>query len=94
MSVEDLAAFFVVIFKFLVERSKEILYALQVVAEPLVCMWDEERDSKVIFGLLVGGGAPTCTTRGRTVRQKKKMYDSTKGYPGEDVPAHSHANFL
>lgn len=87
MSFEDLAVFFVVIFEFLVERSNEILDAFQVVVEPLACVWDEERVSKVIFGLLAGGSAPVCTTRGRTVRKKKKMYDCTKGYPGEDVAA-------
>ena len=85
MSFADLAVFFVTVFEFLVERSKEVLGVFHIVAESLACAWDEERVSKVIFASFVGGCAPTCETGGRTARRKKKTYDCTKEYPVEDV---------
>ena len=52
---------------------------------PLSCGLLEERVSKEILVVVVDGGALTETRRGRTVRRKRRVFDSTKGFPGEDV---------
>ena len=86
MSILGLVAFFVVL-EFCVERPKVIPGACQVVVGPLSCKWDEGCVAKVILVLFVGGGTSAVKTRGRTTLRKKRAYDCTLGYPGEDVAA-------
>ena len=52
---------------------------------PLSCGLLEERVSKEILVVVVGSGALTVMQRGRAVRRKSRTFDSTKGFPGEDV---------
>ena len=74
--------------QFLVVRSKEILKVCHVrVAGPLTYRWEDECVS-VILVLFVGGGASIFTKEGPTTLVKRREFDSTLGYPGEDV----HAN--
>ena len=89
MSIEGLVAFFV-FFEFCIERPKVFLWASHVVVEPLSRKQDEGCVAKVILVLLYGGGALIGTKRGRTASQKKKLYDCTKGYPGEAVATRPH----
>ena len=85
ISVEDFMAFFVVCLQFLVERSKVFVRVCQVVAGPLTFERDDECVSKVIPVLNSGGGALVFTTGGRTTLKKRRLFDCTMGYPGEDV---------
>ena len=85
MFVEDLL---VVLgcFLFCVERSKVARGLYHVVREPLVLALGEECVSKVIRPLIAGGAA--TKDGGRTTLQKreqKREFDSTRGYPGEDI---------
>ena len=90
MSFEDFVVFFVGCLQFLVERSKVVVCACQVVVGPLTRRCDDECVSKVISVLFFGGGAPACTMGGRTTLRKRRLFDCTMGYPGEDV----HKQFL
>ena len=84
-SFEDFMVFFVACLQFLVERSKVVVSACQVVVGPLAPGRDDECVSKVISVLFFGGGAPDCTMGGRTTLRKRRLFDCTMGYPGEDV---------
>ena len=86
MSILGLVTFFVAL-EFCVERPKVIPGACRVVAGPLSCKWDEGCVAKVILVLFVGGGASAGKTRVRTTLWKKRAYNCTLGYPGEDVAA-------
>ena len=86
MSFDDLAVLFVTMQIIRVERNWWPT-VLHVVVEPLLRGWLEERVSKEIFPVAVGGGAPIKVGGGRAVPRKCKVYDCTKGYPGEDVTA-------
>ena len=83
MSVEDVVVFFAFL-QFLVERSKEFLSLCQVVMGPLTCEHEDECVSKVILVTNFGGGEPAFAMGGRTTLRKRKEFDSTMGYPGED----------
>ena len=91
MEIEGLVTFFV-LFEFYVERPKVILGAFYVVAEPLFHTQEEGSVAKVILVVLlsVGGGSRNGTVGGRTTQRKKKLYDNTLGYPGEDVATRPH----
>jgi len=81
---EGLAVFFVVLQIFYIEKNRWPIVR-NVVAGPLSRGWFEERVSKEIFIVIVGSGALTATKRGRAVCRKCRVFDSTKGFPGEDV---------
>ena len=57
-----------------------------VVVEPLARGREGECVAKEIFVVFVGGGALTAK-RGRTTPAKTRVFDSTMGFPGEDVAA-------
>ena len=87
MSIEELL---VILGCFLccVERWKEIRGLYHAVREPLVQFSEEQCVSKVIVAVLIAGGAATCIDRGRTAlqqRRQKREFNSTKGFPGEDI---------
>ena len=83
-SFEGPAVFFVVLLFFRVEKSWSLLVR-HVVVGPLSCGWIKERVSKEFLLVVDGGGAPAAIRGGRAVPWKGKIYDSTKGFPGEDV---------
>ena len=84
MSVEG-AVMFLGFLRFLVARSKEFLPLSQVVAGPLAWEWEDESVAKVIPDIIFGGAAPIFTTGGRASPTESREFDSTMGYPGEDV---------
>ena len=73
----------------------EISWALSVVfyavAGPLGRDWEGELVAKEILVHLVGGGAPIWGNRGRTAPLQTKTFDSTMGFPGEDVDVQPQA---
>ena len=81
---EGLAVFFTVLLNFGVERNRWLIVG-QVVVGPLSCGLLEERVSKEILVVVVGSGALIVMQRRRAVRRKNRTFDSTKGFPGEDV---------
>ena len=81
---EGLAVIFTVLQFFGVERNRWLTVG-QVVVGPLSCGLLEERVSKEILVVVAGGGALAETRRGRTVRRKCRVFDSTKGFSGKDV---------
>ena len=90
MSVEGSVVFFTFL-QFLVVRSKEFSFLCHVVAGPLTWVWEDECVSKAILVLIFGGAAPDFVTGGRATLTKSREFDSTMGYPGEDV---RRANFF
>ena len=61
--------------------------AFYVVVGPLVRSWEGECVAKAIFVVFVGGVAPKSTKGGRATSAKTRAFDSTMGFPGEDVAA-------
>ena len=84
MSIVGLAVFFSFL-QSLVARSKEISSLRNAVAGPLTEKWEDECVSKVILLLVFGGRAPDLVQGGRTTPRESRLFDGTKGYPGEDV---------
>ena len=78
---------FLCCFNLLVAISGIFSAVFYVVAGPLVRGWERECVAKAFFVVFVGGGAPESTKRGRTTPAKKREFDSTMGFPGEDVAA-------
>ena len=76
---------FLAALQFWAEISGAFLAVLYVVAGPLVCRWGGESDAKEIFVAFVGGCKPAGVTGGRHMPKKPSQFDSTLGYPGEDV---------
>ena len=72
------------IFKFWVARSNEVLQMLQVRDRPLVYAKGDECVSKVFPDVPSSGGARLTNRRGRATPQKKKTFDCTIGFQGED----------
>ena len=81
---EALMMFFIV-GRFWVERSKESLRTCRVVVGLQMCERVDERVAKEILEWFVCGGTQASTMEGRTVFTKRSTFDSTMGYPGEDV---------
>ena len=71
--------------EFWVAISGIISAAYYVVVGPLVQSWDEKRASKEFLVVSVGGGKPAGAKRGRVHPSKTTVFDSTMGFPGEDV---------
>ena len=82
MLVADFMMFFGFL-EFLVERSKEFPLPRDVVVGPLVGEWEDECDA--ILLLFFGGYTPSCSLGTRSTPRKNGLFDSTMGYPGEDV---------
>ena len=86
MSFAHLVAF-LMSFRCEVEISWALSGVLHAVAGSLGCNWEGELAAKEILVRSIGGGAPAEKKRGRAVPSQKKNFDSTMGYPGEDVAA-------
>ena len=84
MSFVDFMALFLVI-EFWVEISGTLSFAFYAVVGPLVRDREKECVSKAIFVTFFGGAAPASKTGGRATPLKTSTFDSTMGYPGEDV---------
>ena len=94
MSVEDLCVL-IAIFQFLVVRFKESLEVLHIqVAGSLRCDQADEWEASTLV-LCVDVYALTCFRReSRLTPRKRQSFDSTKGYPGEDVGVQSSLPFV
>ena len=88
--VEELMLFFC-IFEFLIARSKEVLQRRHARGRPLACAQDDECVSNEISRVLNSGGALLKKLGGRATSKKKKVYDCTMGFQGEDVATDSSA---
>ena len=82
--IEGLAVFFAVLQFFCVEKNRW-LCSRHVMGGPLPRAKFEERVPKAISVVSAGDGKLVGMQRGRAVRGKCKTFDSTKGFPGEDV---------
>lgn len=86
MFVEDLAVLFVIVLRFQVERLTETLGALQVrVAGPLYFAWGDKclKGNPCVDRWWWQAG---CCERRTGIPKKRRAFDCTLGYPGEDVP--------
>ena len=68
---------------FRVGRSKESLFLCDVVVGPLTGKWGDEYAA--ILLPFFGGGALNFAVGQMATLRKNKLFDSTMGYPGEDV---------
>ena len=84
MSLENLVTLLLVS-RCEVEISWALLGAFYAVVGPLERVWESEPVAKEIPVKLVGGGAPIREKRGRTAPLQTETFDSTMGFPGEDV---------
>ena len=76
--------------QFFTVRSTESLEVRYGVVVPLLHIWGEECVSKEFPVFIVAGGAVTGFPRGGRATRKESKYqsrnfDSTRGYPGEDI---------
>ena len=65
--------------------SWDLSGVLNAVVGPLGYNGEVDTVAKEILVWLTGGGASVGRKRGRTTPSQKKVFDSTKGFPGEDV---------
>ena len=86
VSIVDLAVFFTVLKFFCVEKNRW-LFLRHVVGGPLSRVKFEERVLKTISVVSAGDGKLVGAQRGWAVCRKCRIFDSTKGFPGEDVAA-------
>ena len=73
-----------------VEISWDLSGVFYAVVGPLGCGWEGELVAKESLVRLVGGGAPMGEKSGRTAPSQTKVFDSTMGFPGEDVAVQPH----
>ena len=86
MSFEDLCVF-LAFWQFLVERLKECLEVHHIrVAGSLFCDQADKWASSIL-AWRVDVYALACCRGSRSTPRKRQTFDSTKGYPGEDVAA-------
>ena len=92
MSVEDLCVF-LAFFQFVVVRFKECLEVLYIqVAGSLHCDQADEWTASILIRC-VGVYVLTWFRESRFTPRKRKVFDSTKGYPDEDVGVQSSLPF-
>ena len=74
---------------FPVERLKEFLRLQHGMGGSLLWIWEDRCASNEIWTILAVGGAAAAEKGGRAStlgkRQKKREFNPTKGYPGEDI---------
>ena len=81
---DDFLAFLTAL-EFWVVISGTISAVQYVVAGPLVHVRERGWAANEIFVVCVGGGKPANTRGGRAAPKKTRVFDSTMGFPGEDV---------
>ena len=81
---DDFAAFLTAL-EFWVIISGTFSAVYHVVAGPLVYGRESGWASKAIFVVYVGDSKSANAKRGRASPMKTRVFDSTKGFPGEDV---------
>ena len=84
MSDANFVAFFVV-YRFWVEMSWAFSGMQNAVVGPLVQFWEGDKVAKEIFIQLAGGYVLVGEKEGRATPKKTRTFDSTMGFPGEDV---------
>ena len=84
MSGANFVAFFLV-FDREVEISWAFLATCYAVVGPLGRAWEGELVAKEIRVQPAGSGVPMGEKRGRIAPLRKRTFDSTMGFPGEDV---------
>ena len=84
VSFEVLMVFFTIL-QFLCVEKNRWLFSRHVVVGPLSRGKFEERVPKAIFVVSAGDGKLVGMQGGRAVCRQRKIFDSTKGFPGEDV---------
>ena len=67
------------------EISWALSGVLKAVVGPLGHNGEGDTVAKEFLVCFTGGGKPAGEKRGRTAPPQKKVFDSTKGFPGEDV---------
>ena len=92
MFFEDLCVF-LAFCQFLTERLKECLEVLHIrVAGSLFCDQADKWAASILVRC-VGVYALACFRGSRSTPRKRQSFDSTKGYPGEDVAVQSPFSF-
>ena len=76
---------FLMVLRFWVTISRTVSLVQHVVVGPLLCYRERGGVAKANFVIILGGGASGSVTSGRAELRKKKTFDSTMGFPGEDV---------
>ena len=88
MVYEDLLVEFICLL-FLIERSKETLFAWYGVRGPLLCRKGEECAAKESCVFVLMGEHRHFSRGGRATskksREKIREFDPTRGFPGEDI---------
>ena len=72
-------------FEFWVEMSWAFSWTCYVVVGPLACEWESDKAAKKILIKPVGSGRLVGEEGGRATPVKTRVFDSTMGFPGEDV---------
>ena len=76
---------FLLVLQFRVEISWALSFTRNVVVGPLAHDREMECAAKAIYTTLFGGGSPVSGKRGRATPWMTRTFDSTMGFPGEDV---------
>ena len=76
---------FSLVFRFWVAISGDLSLVCHVVVGPLVRYREGECVANEYFLMFFGGGASSNMSSGRATPWKKRTFDSTMGFPGEDV---------
>ena len=76
---------FSLVFRFWVAISGDLSLVYYVVVGPLVHYREGECVANENFLMFFGGGASRNVLSGRATPWKKRTFDSTMGFPGEDV---------
>ena len=88
MSVANFMAFSLVL-RFWVILSRTLSLVQYVVVGPLLCYRERGGVANANFATILGGAASGNVASGRAELRKTKTFDSTMGFPGEDVTVHS-----
>jgi len=94
MHCDDLLVVSACLIFLLVERSKETLVVLYGVRVPLWHNGGEECVSNEVFAVFYRWGSSGFQWGGRAIRKETKQesreFDSTRGFPGEDIGCPYH----
>ena len=88
MSVANSVTFLMVL-RFWVILSRTLSLVQYVVVGPLLCYRERGGVAKANFATILDGGASGSVASRRAELRKTRTFDSTMGFPGEDVAVHS-----